>query len=221
LFLSHIAAQTFPVIENTELLDRLASEAAMSERKKIARDLHDTTIQSYIGLKHGLDAVRNKAAADNPLIADLDKLAAMAAQDLDDLRRYAGTFYNGPGQGEPVFLVALRRQASQTKEFYGIDIEVCMDGEFDVNDRLAAEVFQIVNEGISNIRKHTNARRGLISIKRLNEWIKIRIENECRDDQILDFMPRSIAERADALGGKACVEHGPQGRTVVNVEIPV
>lgn len=221
LFLSHIGAQTFPVIENIALLDRLASEAALRERQKIARDLHDTTIQPYIGLKHGLSAVRNKAAPDNPLIEDLDKLTAMATQVVGDLRRYAGTFKSGPGPSEPVFLVAMRRQAAQVREFYGIDIVVSMEGEFEMSDRLAVEIFQIVNEGMSNIRKHTSAQRGLIRLKCANGWIRIQIENESLEARAVEFMPRSIAERADALGGTARVEQGGNGRTVVDIAIPV
>lgn len=221
LFLSHIVAQAFPVIENIELLDRLASEAALRERQKIGRDLHDTTIQPYIGLKHGLSAVRKKAAADNPLIEDLDKLTAMATQVIGDLRSYAGTFKNGPGLSEPVFLVALRRQAAQAKEFYGIDIAVSMEGELDMSDRLAAEVFQLINEGMSNIRKHTSARRGSIKIKCANGWLNIQIENECLGAQAVEFVPRSIVERAAALGGRAYVEQGSSGGTAVHIVIPV
>ena len=90
LFLGHVVAQAFPVVESIELLDRMASDAASQERLKIALDLHDTAIQPYIGLKMGLSALRNKASADNPLVEDLDKLQDMAAQVIGDLRRYAG-----------------------------------------------------------------------------------------------------------------------------------
>lgn len=221
LFLNHITAQTFPVIENIELLDRLASEAAARERKKIARDLHDTAIQPYIGLRHGLSAVRNKAAADNPLIEDLDKLAEMAAQVVGDLRRFAGTFRNGTCPDEPVFLIALRRQAAQVREFYGIDITVCTESALHISDRLAAEIFQVVNEGMSNIRKHTSARRGFIRLKHEKGWLNIRIENECADAQAVEFIPKSIAERAAALGGMARVTQGSGDKTVVHVDIPV
>lgn len=220
LFLSHIGAQAFPVIESIELLDRLASEAALRERQKIARDLHDTTIQPYIGLKHGLSAVRNKAAADNPLIDDLDKLTAMATQVVGDLRRYAGTFNNGQGLSEPVFLVALRRQAAQVREFYGIDIAVSTEGELDMSDRLAAEVFQVINEGMSNIRKHTSARHGFIKLTCAHGRLHIQIENECPGAQPIPFVPRSIADRAAALGGTAHVEKGANGGTAVHIEIP-
>jgi len=55
-FLKHIVQQAFPVIETIDLLDRLASEAAFRERQTIARDLHDSTIQPYIGLRHAVAA---------------------------------------------------------------------------------------------------------------------------------------------------------------------
>ncbi|SFB33247.1 Histidine kinase [Collimonas sp. OK607] len=221
LFLSHIAEQAFPVIENIEILDRMASEAVTQERKKIALDIHDTAIQPYIGLKMGLSALRNKASADNPLIEDIDKLMAMAAQVIGDLRRYAGTFKNASGQTEPIFLVVLRQQAAQVREFYGIDIEVSMVGELNVSDRLIAEVVQVVREGLSNICKHTVAQRGCVKLRCTNGWLKIQIENEGAGLPAADFIPRSITERTAALGGRTHVKSGPDGGTSVYVEIPV
>jgi signal transduction histidine kinase len=221
LFLSHIAEQAFPVIENIELLDRMASEAVSQERKKIALDIHDTAIQPYIGLKMGLSAVRNKAAPDNPLIDDLDKLIGMAAQVIGDLRRYAGTFKTRLGQTEPIFLVILRQQAAQVREFYGIDIEVSMEGELNVSDRLTAEVLQVVREGLSNICKHTDAQSGFVKLQCADGLLKIQIENEGAGVQSIDFTPRSITERATALGGKTQVKQGAGGSTAVLIEIPV
>ena len=223
LFLSHIVAQAFPVIENIELLDRMASEAASRERNKIALDLHDTAIQPYIGLKLGLSALRNKASADNPLIEDLDNLTARAEMVIDDLRRYAGTFKNKSGQTEPIFLVVLRRQAAQVLELYGINIAVCVEGDLKVSDRLTAEVLQIVREGLSNICKHTIAQQGSVKLQCADGWLKIEIENENEGlgAQPVDFRPRSIMERATALGGKAQVKQEPSGITAVHIEIPI
>ena len=65
-FLKHIVQQAFPVIETIDLLDRLASEAAFRERQTIARDLHDSTIQPYIGLRHAVAAIRNQAGQRQP-----------------------------------------------------------------------------------------------------------------------------------------------------------
>lgn len=221
VFLGHISEQAFPVIENIELLDRMASEAASRERQKISLNLHDTAIQPYIGLKLGLSAIRNKALSDNPLIEDVDKLTAMAEKVIGDLRHYAATFNAGSRQTEPILLSALNQQAAQVREFYGIDITISMESELKVSDRLATEVLQLVREGLSNICKHTLAQRGSVKVDCIYGWLKIQIENECTDPGSIDFTPRSISERVAGLGGKAHVAQGASGNTVVHVEIPV
>lgn len=224
LFLSHIAVQAFPVIENIELLDKMASNAAFHERKKIALDLHDTAIQPYIGLKLGLSAIQNKASSDNPVRDDIDKLVNMAAKVIDDLRRYVVTFKNGLQQTESIFLVVLRQQAAHVKEFYGIDISVDIEGEHQMSDRLTTEVLQLVREGLSNICKHTLAQRGAITVQYRHEWLTIHIENENLGSlgrEPVAFIPKSMTERAAELGGTVHVTQAPGINTIVHVEIPV
>ncbi|QAU33448.1 histidine kinase [Janthinobacterium sp. 17J80-10] len=221
LFLNHVVAQAFPVIESIELLDRIASHAALRERQRIAWDFHDTAIQPYVGLKMGLSALRNKATLDNPLIHDLDKLLVMAGQVIGELRDYAGMVKSGAGVTEPVYLLSLRRQVAQTKEFYGVDITVSARNDVDISDRLAAEVLQIAREGINNICKHTTARHGAIAIQSANGWLAIRIENENAGPLPANFMPRSIMERTAALGGNVIVKQGVASGTCVQVEIPI
>ena len=221
LFLGHVVAQAFPVVESIELLDRMASDAASQERQKIALDLHDTAVQPYIGLKMGLSALRNKASADNPLVEDLDKLQDMAARVIGDLRRYAGAVRNGLDRSEQAVLLLLRQQAAQVRDFYGIDIAVCVEGELNVNDRMAAEILQIVREGLNNICKHTLAHCGAVRLACTDGLLRVEIENEADGTQSIDFLPRSISERASALGGNASVQRGMGGGTSVHVEIPI
>lgn len=221
LFLAHIAAQAFPVIENIELLDRIASEAASQERKKIAHDLHDAVIQPYIGLKIALHAISRKAAPGNPLSEDLHRISEMAGQVIADLRQYAGRFNSGAAHGESAFLASLHRQAEQVRKFYGIDITISVDDGFSVSDRLAAEVYHVISEGLANIRKHTSARRGAVRVGCAQGWLSIQIENESASSPPADFTPRSIADRAEALGGRAKVLKASGGRTAVHIEIPV
>jgi len=221
LFLHQIAAQAFPVIENIELLDRMASEAVLRERARIARDLHDTTIQPYIGLRHGVSAIRKKAEPGNPLNADLDSLLDMTQQVIRDLRDYAKSLRGGLEMKEPELLIALRRQAAQVHQFYDVHIDVDTKGELHMSDRLAAEVFQIVNEGMSNICRHTTARHGYIELACDAGQLSVHIENECNGHPVLDFTPNSITERAAALGGVARVQRGRSNRTAVEIVIPV
>ena len=221
LFLKHIVAQVFPMMENIELLDRLASEAGQRERQKIACDLHDSTLQPYIGLRHGISAVRQAAAPGNPLIDDLDKLLAMATEVVGDMRHFVTNLNNGQLRKEPELLLALRRQAEQVRQFYDIDIVLRASPAIEVSDRLAAEVFQIVSEGISNIRKHTRARHGVIELGCDNGWLQILIENEGDGMPATPFTPSSIATRTSALGGRLLVLRPGDGGTSLQIAIPL
>lgn len=219
LFLAHIAAQGLPVVDNIELLDRIASDAAAAERKKIALDLHDTALQPYIGLKLGLAAICKRAEPANPLVDDLLKLLEMADGVISQLRAYAGGVRAATGSDEPLCLTALRRQSSQIKQFYGVNITIDVDGRIAFGDRLTAEVLQIVREGLSNICRHTLAQSGAVRVRCDDGVLRIEIDNDGTAPQT--FMPRSISERAAALGGTAYVRQGAVGRTGVCVEIPV
>lgn len=220
LFLNDLATQAFPVIKIIGLIDRLASDAASQERQKIALDLHDTTIQPYIGLEFALGAMRRKATADNPLVPDLDNLIGMTAQVIGELRRYAGTIQQEHERAEPVLLAAVRRLSAQTREFYGIDIAVSVDGPLDISDRLAAPVLQIISEGLSNIRKHSSAQYGAVRLFSNGITLRIDIENNFHGTMPAAFTPHSITERARSLGGTSEVCRSPESMTI-RIEIPL
>jgi signal transduction histidine kinase len=219
-FLNHIVQQAFPVIETIDLLDRLASDAAFRERRTIARDLHDSTIQPYIGLRHAVAAIRNQAGSDNAVTPELDRLLAMCSDVIGDMREFAQRFRNARQQ-EPELLIALRRQLNQVRAFY--DVEVTLDAKDApaIQDRLAAQAFQLVTEGISNVCKHTRARSASVVLALENGHLAIDIANP--GDGLgtpLPFKPRSIGERVHELGGTLAVECDVRG-TLLRIRLPI
>lgn len=220
-FLAEVVDMAFPVIENTRLLDGLASTAARRERERIAHDLHDSFLQPYIGLQHALRAMSRKVDADNPLMPDICELSEMTRDVIADLRQLAGTIGCNSVFDESAFIVAVRCHTERLRRCYGLDMAVHMDDDLGINDRMASEVFQIVCEATSNIKKHTVATRGSVTLSCVEGWLKLSIDNECVGPPGSDFMPRSICERAAALGGRTVVERLRSGSTAVRVDIPV
>jgi len=220
-FLKHIVQQAIPMIETIDLLDRLASEAAFRERQTIARDLHDSTIQPYIGLRHAVAAIRNQAGEDSPVAPELDRLMAMCTGVIGDMRDFAQRFRSGR-QEEPELLVALRRQLRQVENFYGLNVMLEIQGEGAINDRMAAEVFQIVTEGISNICKHTRARTAGVVVEDLGGQLAIDVFNPAAENGSAPapFVPRSISERVQALGGTLDID-ADHRQTLLRVRIPI
>ncbi|GGX97623.1 histidine kinase [Massilia dura] len=219
-FLSHIVQQAFPVIETIDLLDRLASEAAFRERQTIARDLHDNTIQPYIGLRHAVAAIRNGAGDGNAVTPELDRLLDMCTEVIGDMRQFAHRFRNGR-QEEPELLIALRRHAGKVRSFFDVDVTLEARHAPVISDRMAAEVFQVVSEGLSNICKHTHARSAHVRMGLDDGQLAIDIANPVDGGApCAAFLPLSIAERVAALGGQLAVEPSAY-QTLLRVRLPL
>jgi signal transduction histidine kinase len=221
-FLLHVIEQIVPVIENIRLVDQLASSAAEEERRRLARDIHDNVIQPYIGFQIGLAAVSQKLhAGDNDITNDIAQLMAITSQGIGTLRGYVHRLPTA-GERESVLLAAMRRFVATFTEATHIAVRIDAALDIFINDRLAAEVFQMVVEGLNNIRRHTRAANASIGLAYQNDCLIVRIINDCTDVATpARFIPRSIAERAAALGGQTRVEYVAGGSTQVTVEIPL
>lgn len=220
--LLHIVEQISPSVENTCLRERLATEAAETERARIGRDLHDSAIQPYIGLKFALEAVQRRAGSDNPITEDLARLVDMVTDELATMREVISGLRGAPGKGGALLSSAVRRQASRFEQLFGIQVDVEVDGEMPVSRRIAGEMFHIVAEGLSNIRRHTQARQASISLSSADGSLVLSISNpnDSQTSVVPDFTPVSLTERAAALGGSAELDYS-QSRTTVTVRVPM
>lgn len=221
-FFSQLAEQLSPRIENVQLLDRLASEVAEHERQKISRDIHDSAIQPYIGLKFALEALARKAAPSDPLALDIGRLVEMATGEIAELRRYVKGLRGQGDSGHATLLPSLRRQAARFGDLYGIKVEIEATGELRVGDKIADDAFHIIGEALSNIRRHTTATVARIQLNCDAQLLQLQISNPGDSNSSAKiFTPRSIAERARALEGNCRVEIGADRETLVIVEIPL
>ena len=223
-FLMQVAEQVMPVIHNIRLLERLASNAAEQERQRLARDIHDSVIQPYIGLQYKVAAIRNRlAAGDRDVDEDVERLFQLTTNEVRGLRGFVRGLRGGEARGDD-FLDALRRFAAQFADDYGLDVRVESEEEVNPDGRLAAELIRIVHEGLSNVRRHAAASRSTITVARADGTLRLSIENDDApaeaDGEAAPFVPASIAERAEELGGRVIVER-ERGRTVVKVEVPL
>lgn len=221
-FLLQLLDHAMPIIANIRLVDQLAATAAQTERQRIAYDLHDSVIQPYIGLQMGLTAVCQKLAAGSPDVRrDLQQLLAVVDMDIAELRLYTNGLKAG-GERTEHLLPAMQRFVEKFAKETGIAVYVETKTPIDVHDRLVAEVLQIVAEGLSNVRRHTSSARVLISLACCHGHLILRIENDVAAGAApVSFLPRSITERAAALGGCTRVEQSVDSSTVVVVDMRV
>ncbi|HEV8137815.1 MAG TPA: histidine kinase [Pyrinomonadaceae bacterium] len=230
-FVLQLMDHVTPLIENMRLVDSLASYAADEERRRIARDIHDSVIQPYVGLQLGIAALAQKLKSGNDKVVDnVQELLELTNQELVELRRYVWGLRAGEERRD-VLLPAIERFTSRFSSVTGIKVDVNAHGKIEINDRVAAELFQMVTEGLSNVRRHALCNDAQVDLTCRNGKFVLQIKNprppvtqfepeDGHDHQKL-FTPRSISERAAMLGGKTAVTIDKQNHTVVSVTIPL
>lgn len=221
-FLLELIDHVNPIIENIELVEQLAGHAAEEERSRIARDIHDSVIQPYIGLQMGLTAMRKKTGENYPELAtQIEHLMTLAQYGIDDLRRYvAGLKDDGGPEGG--LLPAMRRFTTKFSVATGLAVRLEVEGDIHANNRLAAETFHMMAEGLSNIRKHTRATGATVRLACYNGSLRLEIaDDDARTKSAALFTPASITERAAALGGRVHVRSLPGGGSSVAIDIPL
>jgi signal transduction histidine kinase len=222
-FLAQVSDAMSTVVENMSLVEQLISKAAEHERSAISRDLHDTTIQPYIGIKLALDALLREAGTGNAISQRISDLISMAEMTIRDLRQYASTLRDKVAAPGEFLVTAVKNQADRLGRFYGVDVEVKSDISPRLQGRLAAEAYQIIAEGLSNVLRHTSAKKAFVNILCENSQLLLKIGNEESngESEAKSFTPRSISERVQLLGGRTLVEQHQGGQTVVHVAIPM
>jgi signal transduction histidine kinase len=224
-FITQVVEQVMPVIDNIRLLDRLASNAAEQERQRLARDIHDSVIQPYIGLQYRLAAIRNKLQTNGGgVVDDIERLFQITVDEIQGMRGFVRGLKDTNIRRDD-FLSSVRRFARQFTDHFDIDVKIECNSEININDRLAAEVIQMIYEGLSNIRKHTQAATSRINLDCNETTLFLSIENDGetgeKEAELAPFTPGSITGRAEALGGQARVEQRADGHTRVRIEIPL
>jgi signal transduction histidine kinase len=219
-FLSHAINATLRVTDNVRLVDSLASHAAEHERHRIARGIHDTVIQPFIGLQIGLRAIVHRM--DDKTYQpgyDIMRLVWLIDDEVGRLRQYV-TSLKGEREARIQLMPAIRRFAREFGHVTGIDVDVNGPTDMAVGARVGAELFEMTTEALSNIRRHTTSHRAAVIVEQSPDTIVLRIENDTVDADAPPFDPGSLAEHAEALGGTLDV-HCNRETTAVVVNIPL
>jgi len=222
--LQGVAADALRLLESARRVDQLQSEGEDIERARIGRDLHDSAVQPYLGLKFALEAVLMRAAADNPMRADLQALVHLATRETETLCELIADMRSPVPHGDNALVPTVRRQVRRFTELFGINVQLDAPTPVTTSRQLAAQVFHLVNEALNNVRKHTPATEVRLSLRTAPGAVRLRISDN--GGSVLrrsgpEFHPASLAERVDMLGGALTI-YRPDGlNTELVITIPL
>ena len=203
------------------------------ERRRIARELHDTTAQNLGALSINLAKLMGSSAvvSDPAARGALEESIALVDRAIDEVRTLSYVLH--PPMIEMAGLPAsLRWYAQGFQERSGIAVTLDLPAEL---QRLPIDtetaVFRIVQEALTNIRRHSGSPVAKIRIEREPRILKVSIRDEGRgvpsalrsDENLLAATGvgmASMRERARELGGSMEVESDERG-TAIEVRLPI
>ncbi len=220
-------------IENSRLHEQVLDQAVLEERERIARELHDGLAQ-VLGYINTQTMATKKLVASKKLKEAQDQLNSMEEATREvyaDVREaIMGLGSSLSSRGD--FVANLKQYLLDYSDLTGVtvDLEISNgDRTFKLPASTELQLMRIIQEALSNVRKHAQATRASVVFEPPDETLTVRIEDNGRGfapDRLTrtgwpHFGLRSMSERADAVGGNLDVASAPDEGTKVTVRLPL
>ena len=201
--------------------------AALEERTRLAREIHDTLLQGFTGVALQLTAVARRVS-DAPVATALGDLVGMAQRTLDDARKAVWDLREPP-ISTGTFATALRQLAESGARGNDLSLEFETRGvERPLPADVEAAIARVVQESIANTIKHANARSLRVMLSYRNGTVAVRVSDDGKGFEV-DPAFRAYSghwgllgmkERAAELCGSLTVLSAPGRGTTVMLQLP-
>lgn len=230
LLLDMYAVAAAAAIQNAERLEEAQRLATIEERERIARDLHDDLGQLLGFLTAKVQAARELVGGGRPAeaSAELTELES-AARDLSAQVREAILGLRTPAESDRPLPQAIERYVAELEIQSGlrVELEAAPDAGASLPGPTRYQALRIVQEALSNVRRHAHAARASVSLSERDGVLEIVVRDEgvgfdpsaaARSGR---FGLKTMRERARSLGGTLEVRSAPGAGTTVIATIPL
>ncbi|EKV02817.1 signal transduction histidine kinase [Leptolyngbya sp. PCC 7375] len=184
---------------------RIQDQAALQERNRIAREIHDAVGHSLTALRIQLENARLFSHSDTHKTEDHLKVAQqLAAKALSEIRQSVSTLQSDPLQGRSLITVleqlCLDFQQQTKGEFvYTLDVLGPLPTE------TSATVYRLLQEAMTNVARHSHADRIKLQVKTESGYLWLILEDNGIGFDLAKntagFGLSSMKERTAAMGG--------------------
>ncbi|HET6315471.1 MAG TPA: sensor histidine kinase, partial [Chloroflexota bacterium] len=212
------AGQLAQSIENARLAAHSRELAAAEERARLARDLHDETIQSLVALRRQLELLALDMGDEAP--DRLERIQSLVAATLEGVRRLSQNLR--PATLEDLGLVAALRSLD-----LGIDADVEVRGRpRRLSYTIEYAVYRVGQEALSNAARHSGAQRVSVTVSFSDEELVLEVTDAGRGFRLDGVVQHgqglhSMRDRAAEIGAELNIESQPDEGTCVRLSIPL
>jgi PAS domain S-box-containing protein len=203
--------------------EEVLSEMRRSERRRIARDLHDIVLQDLSGALQSL-RLNHLRAKGLGVGVDLEEELEALGRASSGLR---GAIYDLRHEKERSFLESVESLVERNrKAIPGCMIRLVVEevSPVGLSGEASIELSRVVQEALTNVRRHSKARNAEVTLRTDDEAIVIEVAD---DGQGFDATSDSagiglsaMRERVEGLGGEIEVKSSPGEGTKVTVRVP-
>ena len=224
--LQSFANQTAIAIENARLYEGSQQLAALEERQRLARELHDSVSQALYGIALGARTARAQLDRAPDRVAEpLDYVLSLSDAALSEMR--ALIFELRPESLEAEGLAAaLEKQADALRARHQFAVRTRLSSEPRVPLDIKQALYRIAQEALHNVVKHARASHIDLILERTGDCVVLEVIDDGVGFDITQSFPghlglQSMRERAEKLGGSYSLSSSPGTGSHLRVEIPL
>jgi signal transduction histidine kinase len=221
-----LADQAALGIESARLRERAGQAAALDERNRLARELHDSVTQSLYSVTLYAEAAARQVEAGNQE-AVIDHLRALRDTSRDALREMRLLIYElRPPEIERIGLAAALRARLQAVETRGgLRAELVQEGDENVAVSVQQELYHIAREALNNSLKHAQANHIVVRLLYHPDRTVLEVQDDGAGFDVEAGMDaggmglHTMQERAERLGGRLEIQTVEGTGTLVRVTL--
>jgi signal transduction histidine kinase len=227
--LNHLSQKVQSAQQNLHSYIGAITAGQEEERRRLARELHDDTIQTLIALKQRVQLLQMDVHND-PTSRSLGELESLTEQAVDNLRRLTRDL-------RPIYLedlglvTALQMLSVEAEKMSGIPVHFQIKGtEKRLPPAIELALYRIAQEALNNVAQHSQAANANLTINFSLQGLTLEVSDDGKGFQTpkspADLAPEGhygllgIHERVELIGATLSIQSSSQQGTLISVWLP-
>ena len=193
---------------------KIATAAAIAERRRVARDLHEGLAQDLAFIAAHYSQTSTKLGPEHPVAVAARRALEMSRGTIGELSDPAGATTLGD----------LEAVARELRDRFDISIAVFGELDHELAPHAREQIVRIAREAIANAARHGCAKHVVVALRQTADGIALRVTDDGSGfppDADEGFGISSMRERASALGGRLTIGPARKRGTEFEVSLPI
>lgn len=217
-FLQHLLSQLVPVLYSVYLQDRERRHDRDADRARVARELHDGAIQSFLGIRWQLDALRARCKLPAQAVQELERVELLLSREVGALRSLLHQMQDPAGIHPDKLVELMTKIVATFREDTGINTQFLPAvHQVNLSPLASYDLVRILQESLMNVHRHSGATSVMVRFTAEGKDCALFVEDNgggfdfqgrksLAELDSAEMGPETIKERVRALGGDLIIE---------------